>query len=221
MANYKNTECWFVDSCEDSGIGCEMCQLFLEMSWQMQNSGLSEAKQRPIKLRPESCDIEAFNVLSNIRRGVKEFVTSGSNLYLCSQYTGNGKTSWAIKILQSYLNLCCEGNYENLLGMFVSTPQLLLKLKDFDNPLPFLYKRQLSTVDVVVWDDIAVSGMSNYDYTQLFTYIDSRLLSEKANIFTSNCSTRDELEKVIGNKLASRIWDTSEIVTLFGKDRRR
>ena len=218
--SYKNIDCWFVDSCEDSGISCEMCQLFLELNWQMQNSGLPEAKQRPIKLRPEDCDVTAFQTLSEFRKNIDFNVDNGKNLYLCSKYTGNGKTSWAIKILQSYFNLRCEGNYEHLLGMFVSTPQLLLKLKDFNNPVSSTYKKQLASVDIVVWDDIAVSGMSNYDYTQLFTYIDGRLLAEKTNIFTSNCSSREELEKIIGNKLASRIWDTSEIVTLFGKDRR-
>ena len=216
-----NTDCWFVDTCEDCGIECEMCQLFLELSWQMKNSGLPEAKQVPIKLRPENCDLDAFDRLSYIRRNTAEFVDRGNNLYLCSAHTGNGKTSWAIKILQTYLNLYCEGNYEHLLGMFVSTPQLLLKLKDFNNPLSAEYKSRLMNVDIVVWDDIAVSGMSQYDYTQLFTYIDGRLLSERSNIFTSNCSSRDELEKVVGNKLASRIWDTSEIITLYGKDRRK
>ena len=190
------------------------------MNWQMQNSGLPKAKQKPIKLKPETCDIEAFNKLSDIRRDIDEYVDNGNNLYLCSKYTGNGKTSWAIKMLQSYFNLRCEGNYENLLGMFVSTPQLLLKLKDFSNPVSSVFKQRLASVDIVVWDDIAVSGMSTYDYTQLFTYIDGRLLSEKSNIFTSNCSTREELEKIVGNKLASRIWDTSYVVTLFGKDRR-
>lgn len=215
-----NTNCWYVNMCDDAGSDCEMCQLFLEMNWQMQNSGLPVAKQKPIKLKPETCDIEAFNNLSEIRRDVDEFIDNGNNLYLCSKYTGNGKTSWAIKMLQSYFNLRCEGNYEHLLGMFVSTPQLLLKLKDFSNPVSAMFKQNLVNVDVVVWDDIAVSGMSTYDYTQLFTYIDGRLLSEKSNIFTSNCSTREELEKIVGNKLASRIWDTSYVVTLFGKDRR-
>lgn len=215
-----NTNCWYINMCDDAGSDCEMCQLFLEMNWQMQNSGLPVAKQRPIKLKPEACDIEAFNNLSEIRRDVDEFIDNGNNLYLCSKYTGNGKTSWAIKMLQSYFNLRCEGNYEHLLGMFVSTPQLLLKLKDFSNPVSATFKQNLANVDVVVWDDIAVSGMSTYDYTQLFTYIDGRLLSEKSNIFTSNCSTREELEKIVGNKLASRIWDTSYVVTLFGKDRR-
>lgn len=215
-----NIDCWYRDSCEDAGDECEMCQLFLEMNWQMENSGLPKAKQQIIKLRPEECDVDAFKNLSEYRKSIDLNVASGRNLYLCSKHTGNGKTSWAIKMLQSYFNLKCEGNYEHLLGMFVSTPQLLLKLKDFDNPVSYSFKQNLTNVDLVVWDDIAVAGMSTYDYTQLFTYIDSRLLSEKSNIFTSNCSTRDELEKVIGNKLASRIWDTSEIVTLFGKDRR-
>ena len=215
-----NTNCWYVNTCSDAGEDCDMCQLFLEMNWQMQNSGLPPAKQRSIKLRPESCDIDAFNELSEFRRNIVSNVDNGNNLYLCSKYTGNGKTSWAIKMLQSYFNLQCEGNYEHLLGMFVSTPQLLLKLKDFSNPVSATFKQNLANVDLVVWDDIAVSGMSTYDYTQLFTYIDGRLLSEKSNIFTSNCSTREELEKIVGNKLASRIWDTSKIVTLFGKDRR-
>ena len=218
--SYKNFDCWFVDTCDDSGKECEMCQLFLELSWQMRSSGLPHAKQSVIKLRPESCDVEAFKTLASIRSDITNFVQSGSNLYLCSQYTGNGKTSWAIKMLQSYLNLNCEGNYEHLLGMFVSTPQLLLKFKDFQNPVAYSYRQHLMDVDLVVWDDIAISGMSNYDYTQLFTYIDSRILSEKANIFTSNCSTRAELEKILGNKLSSRIWDTSTIVMLQGKDRR-
>lgn len=215
-----NIDCWYRDSCEDAGDECKMCQLFLEMNWQMENSGLPKAKQQIIKLRPEECDVDAFKNLSEYRKSIDLNVASGRNLYLCSKHTGNGKTSWAIKMLQSYFNMKCEGNYEHLLGMFVSTPQLLLKLKDFDNPVSYSFKQNLTNVDLVVWDDIAVAGMSTYDYTQLFTYIDSRLLSEKSNIFTSNCSTRDELEKVIGNKLASRIWDTSEIVTLFGKDRR-
>ncbi len=216
-----NTDCWFIDYCQYAEEDCIDCQLFLQMNWQMQNSGLPKAKQKIIKLRPEPCDTDAFADLLDIKRSITDFVDLGKNLYLCSDHTGNGKTSWAIKLLQSYLNLRCEGNYEHLLGMFVSTPQLLLKLKDFDNPLSAQYKNNLHNVDLVIWDDIAVSGMSNYDYTQLFTYIDSRMLSEKSNIFTSNCASRSSLEKVIGNKLASRIWDTSEIIQFNGKDRRQ
>jgi DNA replication protein DnaC len=193
------------------------------MKWQMEHSGLPEAKQRPISLYltdDNSGDRKAFNRLAEIRKYIVDFVSVGNNLYICSKWTGNGKTSWAIKMLHTYFHYTAEGNYGNLKGMFVSTPGLLLKLKDFNNPVPKSYKDSLESVDLVIWDDIAVNGISAYDYTQLFTIIDNRILAEKSNIFTSNVVSEEELCKVFGARLTSRIMYSSEIVELKGKDMR-
>ena len=95
-----------------------------------------------------------------------------------------------------------------------------MQLKDFNNPLPKSYLENLKNVDLVIWDDIAVSGMSQYDFTQLYTIIDKRILAEKSNIFTSNQPTVEGFAKMMGNRLASRIYYTSEIVELKGKDMR-
>lgn len=190
------------------------------MKWQMENCGLPKAQQQIIKLHPEDVDISIFEYLADIKLNIDEYVKDGINIYIASKYTGNGKTSWAIKLLQSYLSANACGNYENLQGMFVRVSELLLALKDFQNPLSAKYKENLKNADVVVWDDIAITGISQYDYIQLFNYIDYRILANKANIYTSNCETRQELSNCIGEKLASRIWDRADVVLFRGKDRR-
>lgn len=189
----------------------------------MTHSGLPEAKQKPIALYltdDNSGDKNAFHRLAEIRKNIVEFVEQGKNLYICSKWTGNGKTSWAIKMLHTYFHYTAIGNYDNLKGMFINTTELLLQLKDFNNPLPKSYIDKLKTVDLVIWDDIAVSGMSNYDFSQLYSIIDKRILAEKSNIFTSNQPTVEGFASNMGNRLASRIYYTSEIVELKGKDMR-
>ena len=51
-------------------------------------------------------------------------------------------------------------------------------------------------------------------------FLDHRIFSDKANIFTSNAVTKEELEKNVGAKLASRIWNTSTLIEFNGRDRR-
>ena len=216
----RNSECWYKDTCKDD---CDTCAVFFQMKWQMENSGLPKAKQKPIVLKlteDNEMDTDAFLRLRDIRENIVDFVERGRNLYICSDTTGNGKTSWAIKMLQTYFHYTAVGNYDNLKGMFVSTTELLLRLKDFNNPLSKTYLDNLRTVDLVVWDDIAVSGMSQYDFTQLYSIIDARVLAEKSNIFTSNQPTAEGLADFVGSRLVSRIYYTSEIIELYGKDRR-
>jgi len=216
----RNSDCWYVNNCKDN---CDLCTVYTQMKWQMKNSGLPEAKQKPITLEitdNNNIDLKAFRRLSDIRKDIVNFVEQGKNLYICSEYSGNGKTSWAIKMLHTYFHYKAVGSYETLRGMFVSVPKLLLQLKDFNDPVPKSYKDNLEKVDLVIWDDIAVSGISQYDYTQLFTLVDERMLAEKANIFTSNVVGEQELSKIFGNRLTSRIYYSSEIIELKGKDMR-
>ena len=82
-------------------------------------------------------------------------------------------------------------------------------------------KNLLTDIDLVVWDDIASTDVSAYDYSQLLMYIDNRLLNGLSNIFTGNYADRGRLEKRVGMKLASRIWsDTTEVIIFEGGDMR-
>lgn len=216
----KNSECWYKDTCDDD---CNLCSVFVQMNWQMEHSGLPKAKQRPIALYltdDNSGDEDAFYRLADIRKDIVSFVEQGKNLYICSNLTGNGKTSWAIKMLHTYFHHTAVGNYDNLKGMFVPTADFLLKMKDFNNPVSQTYKDNLENVDLVVWDDIALTNMTAYDYAQFYSIIDKRILAEKSNIFTTNCVSADRLAELVGAKLASRIYYTSEIIELKGKDMR-
>ena len=220
MEKQRNSECWYVSTCNED---CDTCTTFIQLDWQMKNSGLPASKQKIITLyvnENNACDKSAYQQLALIKKDVVNYVQSGKNLYICGVNPGTGKTSWAIKLMQSYFHHCAEGNYQNLLGLYVSTVELLLKLKDFNNPLPAKYKELLETVDVVIWDDIAVTGISQYDFTQLYSIINNRIFAEKANIFTSNVTTYAQLEKVLGSRLASRVYNASDIIELKGMDMR-
>lgn len=219
MEIQRNSDCWYKDTCKDET--CDHCLTFLQMKYQFDNCGLPKSKYMPIELfinDINKIDRDAFVRLSEIRKGIVDFVENGNNLYICSKNTGNGKTSWAIKMLQTYFHYTAIGNYENLKGMFVSVADLLLKLKDFNNPLPKSFKDNLENVDLVIWDDIAVTGISQYDYTQLYNIINNRIFAEKSNIFTSNQITSKGLESVLGVRLTSRIWNTSEVIEFKGGD---
>lgn len=185
----------------------------------MDNSDIPKSKQYPKELFAD-VDFVAYTRLAEIKSDIVDFVDAGNNLYICSEYTGNGKTSWALKIMLKYFNEVWAGNGFRARGLFVNVPTLLLKLKNFSNPLSEEYKNNLMNVDLIVWDEIASTSISNYDYSNLLMFIDYRILADKANIFTSNAVTRDKLESKVGSKLASRIWNTSEIIEFKERDMR-
>ena len=213
----RNSDCWYLNVCQDD---CSKCVVYPQMKWQFDNSGLPKSKYMPINLYASDEDYPAFLELADIRTNIVEFVETGHNLYICSTIPGNGKTSWAIKMLQTYFHYVAEGNLFNVKGMFVSVPDLLLKSKDFDNPLSKEYKDNLRNCDLLILDDIAVTGLSQYDYLQLFTLIDYRMLANKSIIFTSNNVTLKDLQASVGERLASRIWNNSNKIELRGGDMR-
>ena len=197
------------------------CLRNLEMSYLLKTSGIPQNRQRLFSLTPDSCDYDTFCTLADIKDNIKNFVDSGDNLYIVSKTTGNGKTSWAIKLMLKYFDTVWAGNGLRTRAVFVHVPTFLLKCKNFnsiDREFEDL-KSILTTVDLVVWDDIGSTGMSNYDLSQLLMYIDQRVLGQKANIYTGNLMFED-LDKTLGSRLASRIWNTSSIAELRGKDKR-
>lgn len=217
MEDMRESDCWYLETCKEKS--CYMCNTYLQLKWQMDNCGLPKVMQSPITMyNVNDEDTDAYKRLSDIRKGIVDFVNAGNNLYLCSENTGNGKTSWAVRMLHTYLHYTAEGNYEHLKGMFVSVTDLLIRLKDFQHPLSSKYKEDLQECDLVIWDDIAITGVTQYDYTQLYTVINNRIFSGRSNIFTGNIVTKTELKENTGERLATRIWNTSEIIELKGKD---
>lgn len=212
----RNENCWYKTACTYDS--CTNCIRYAEMKNLMENSGLPKKKQTPIQL-DGSRDPKAFRLLAEIKDDIFNFVTNGESLYIFSQYTGNGKTSWAIKLLLKYFDTIWAGNGFRVRGYFQHVPTLFNTLKDFSKSHDAL-KNILETVDLVIWDDIASTKLTDYDRQQLLILIDARVSEGLSNIYTGNLTSQSALEMAVGDRLASRIWNMSTLVEFKGKDRR-
>lgn len=212
----RKDDCWYKDVCTYDQ--CVNCIRYSEMKYLMENSGLPIKKQHPIQL-DGSRDPKAFKLLADIKDDIFNFVSNGESLYIFSEYTGNGKTSWSIKLLLKYFDCIWAGNGFRVRGYFQHVPTLFNVLKDFSKSHEAL-KNTLATADVVVWDDIASTKISDYDQQQLLTLIDARVSEGLSNIYTGNITGHEALTKAVGDRLASRIWNLSTLVEFKGKDRR-
>lgn len=236
-SNINHNNCWYRSFCQnvDTDLCTDVCISFYEMKHLLEKSGIPENLFNSINLIPDKCDIDAFVQLKNIKDNIHDFVKNGKSLYIWSKNTGNGKTSWSIKLLKSYFHSIHYGNGLKPRGFFIHTPSYLLDCKnkfsehssldyrmvqitDEDNN-DLLTMTNLLNVDVIVWDEIGTSKFSQYDYMNLLSIIDQRCLRGKCNIFTSNFS-KEQLQQIIGEKLVSRFNKDSVTIELVGQDRR-
>ena len=217
----KNSDCWYKDVCVKECTS--NCLRYLEMKYLMDNSNIPKVRQLPTILKAPTCDYDVFTILADIKNNIVQVVKDGSNVYIASNVTGNGKTSWAIKLMLKYFDCIWAGNGFKPRGVFIHVPTFLLKCKDFSNKDPeFEYIKQLITsVDLIIWDDIASTDISAYDYSQLLMYIDIRVSNKLSNIYTGNLITEQALQKSLGAKLTSRIWSNDTNIVIFnGGDKR-
>ena len=217
-------ECWYKEVCESYCENCQtLCVRYAEMKYLMEHSNLPVKKRQPQQLSVQEVDYIAYLRLDTIRKDIVNWVDDGKNLYITSHNMGNGKTSWAIKLMLKYFDEIWSGNGFRQRALFVHVPTYIMKCKDFNNVDREFeeLKRQIQEVDLVVWDDIGSTGITQYDYSNLLMAIDARVLNGKANIVTGNCTTRQELEQMIGAKLTSRLFGSeTEIVEFKGGDMR-
>ena len=215
--------CWYEKTCKNFKDNCELtCIRYNEMNYLMESAKIPKGNQFKNELIPQPIDVENFRFLAEIKNDIVNFVKNGENLYIYSTHFGNGKTTWAIKLMQNYFNLIWAGNGFTQRGLFIHVPSFLTKFKEVMNKKDEEFedmKKQLLKVDLVIWDDIAAGKLSDYDHTNLLTYIDQRKLNGKSNIYTGNLDG-SELTDAVGNRLKSRIWNDSSTVQIFGKDRR-
>ena len=217
-------DCWYAKTCKnyDTDICNNSCIRYSEMNYLITSSNIPKGKQFKNELIAQPIDLANFKLLNEIKKDVINFVNDGENLYIYSQYFGNGKTTWAIKIMQSYFDKVWLGNGFTQKGLFIHVPSFLTKFKEVINKKDEDFedmKKQLLEVDIVIWDDIAAGKLTDYDHTNLLTYIDQRKLNGKSNIYTGNLD-KEELLKALGNRLTSRVWHDSTVIELKGKDRR-
>ena len=217
MSKNRKQDCWYKSVCN---LDCpSVCLRYIEMKFLMESSGIPKSRQLPLDLISlNEKDKKAFKQLDEIKNNIKEFVDAGKNLYICSSSTGTAKTSWAFKLMLKYFDTIWPGNGMKVRGLFIHVPTFLQQLKDFDSPLPKSYIDDIKECDLVIWDDIAASDLTKYEYNQLLLYIDTRVTNNKSNIYTSNICTKNTLNKTVGARLASRIFSLAEVITFSASD---
>lgn len=215
-------DCWYLGVCPKSPEGCsETCLRYIEMLNLVKQSNIPESKWVPQGLKP-GVDREAFLRLQDIKYNIGSWVKSGKSLYIFSQFCGNGKTSWSIKLMLAYFNEVWAGNGFRTRGIFVSVPEFLDRSREIINNRDAEFiklKDDIINCDLVIWDDISSTSLTDFQHSLLLNYIDARVLANKANIFTGNVDYSG-LSRILGNRLASRIWNASEVIEFVDKDKR-
>ena len=214
-------DCWYKDVCNlyNTSDCNSSCVRYNEVSFLMESSGIPKNRQVPLKLTPlNDTDKQAFIRLKEIKDNIVDFVDNGKNLYICSRSVGNGKTSWSLKLILKYFDEIWSGNGLKTRALFIHTPTLLTKLKDFDNPLSNEYKETIKNCDLVIWDDFGGTKLTEFEYNQLLMLIDARCFNQKANIYTSNITTKEDLDSLVGARLSSRVYAKSEVIEFIAKD---
>lgn len=224
MSKEKLCECWYSGACEDEKPDCRMgCIVYKEMLYLMNHSNIPQKLQRPLPVKVPKVDADAYKRLTEIKADMRSFVREGKSLYICSSTTGNGKTTWALKLLMRYFDEIAYGNCFRIRGAFIPVEEFLLRNKNFktvDNELEAM-KEAIQTADLIVWDDIGSAVATEYDYNNLLMYLDIRERKGLSNIFTSNSTNLDDLASHIGVKCASRVFTKdTEIITFKGGDKR-
>ena len=106
--------------------------------------------------------------------------------------------------------------------LFINVPKFLLALKaSISNQSDYIdhINMYVNSADIVIWDDIGTKVATEFEHEHLLSLIDSRLLDNKSNIFTSNIIP-NELSSFVGDRLASRIINTSKTIEFLGTDKR-
>ena len=189
------------------------------------NALIPKRYEPDIPLTPSTKDEKTFIELNEIRNNIKSFVDGGKNLLICSNNSGNGKTTFATKLLKSYIESVSDRSFPNdTPGLFVNVNSFLneKKLAINDPSLNEKIKRMekaIISAKLVVFDDIADKTLSEYDMNTMYYWLDYRTSNLKSCIFTTN-QLPEQLKKTLNGKVYSRVVNYSIIKYITDGDHR-
>lgn len=215
--------CYLYDECNHCNCD-KFCERKYKLDYLYSQALVSEKQKKRISIFTDAdgTDLDKFTTLNNISNNIVEFVENGYSLYLHSNQCGCGKTTWALRLLQSYFNEIWAETNLRCRALFISVPRFLLALKDFkneNNTYLEQIKNNILSADLVIWDDIAAKMGTDFEISNLLSFIDNRITLGKSNIYTSNLNV-DEMTEALGERLASRVCRGSQDIELNGSDKR-
>lgn len=150
--------------------------------------------------------------LDNARKYAQSFSLKSKNLLFIGG-TGLGKTHLSLAIANVVINkgyYVCYGTSQNICDD--------LQSEQFGRGEDAYYsKRQVLDCDLLVLDDLGTEIENQYSVSTLYNIINSRILSEKPTIISTNYNF-DVLEKKYGKRITSRISGEYLPFYLLGND---
>lgn len=167
--------------------------------------------------------------LNDYSLNVFKHVKQGRGVYIWGSNKGNGKTSWAIKIMLQYLKQLHPTieSFEYAKTLFLNVPILFKRMRDnIDNPTKEFktLEKRISTCDLVVFDDIGTEVPSKWVKENLYVYITEREMNNKCTIYTSNIPLEVlQMNDHLGARIVDRICKQvgRNIIELKATSRRR
>ena len=213
--------CWYKEVCKIEPCD-ESCIRYRCMTALFKRSRLPEARWKQFPLIAYDEDLETYKRLATIKDSIESFVRHGKNIYIFSAIPGNGKTSWAIRLMSAYFDQIWDYGAFECRGIYLNVTSFLQQAKDnISNPTQEYQEllKDLVECDLVIWDDIGIDKTTDYEYKLLFNLIDQRVLACKSNIYTTNVSDKN-CSSVLGARLASRMLGNCEIFEFVDEDKR-
>ena len=216
-------KCYAETYCKKNKNECnEYCDGYRLLRALYKMSRIPEIYWYNIPLVPEGKDLGAFEALNNFMKNVEEKVEAGEGLYIWSECTGNGKTSWACKILSYYFRkVAFKSGLENE-GLYIYLPTFLDDLRQsYDEPDADFSELldMLKNCKLLVIDDIGAEKSTEWVNERLLSIINTRMMKGLSTVYTSNCSLED-IGNRMGERISSRIRGSATEIHLVGQDRR-
>lgn len=219
------SQCWLKDRCKRSkACPTPFCMKLFKLDQLCSQALLTMPQRQHLNLRidADGTDRAEFLKLKQIEADVKNFIDNGENLYIYSHITGNGKTAWLLRLLNSYLESIWIESDIKCRALFINVPRYLLALKASINkqdPYVDHVQANILDADLVVFDEIGTKVVTTYEHENLLSIINTRIEEGKSNFYSSNLAP-EELREVVGDRLYSRIVNCSTNIELNGRDKR-
>ena len=216
--------CFAEDYCKKPKTECsEVCGGYRVLRALYTLSKIPLKYQYRMDLIPDDKDLEAFELLNEFKENIVAHVENGEGLYIWSSNTGNGKTSWACKIMGYYFRkIAFSSGLENE-GLYIYLPTFLDDLRNsYNNPSPEFDKEleMVKSCKLLIIDDIGAERVTEWVRERIVSIINTRSSNGLATIYTSNLSLKGLTDKLGDDRISSRIKGSVTEINLLGKDNR-
>ena len=137
---------------------------------------------------------------------------AGRGLYLCGK-VGTGKTHLAAGMARALIE------ERHVPTFFHTAPELLDRLRPSGSEDGEVWASWAMNAELLVLDDLGAEKATQWTIERLFVLVNHRYRRSLPTVYTSNLGPR-ALAEHLGDRIASRVVETSEFVLMDGPDHR-